>query len=37
MNHAINKSEKLRVLQGDGNPVEVLIGVMGGLDLFESR
>ena len=36
MHQTINRSIKLRVYQGDGNPVDVLTAVLSGLDLFES-
>ena len=32
----LGNEKKLRIYQGDGNPVEVLFGVLNGIDLFES-
>lgn len=32
----LNSQEKLRIYQGDGNPIDVIIGVLNGMDLFEA-
>ena len=32
----LDRKARVRIYQGDGNPIEVVFGVMNGIDLFES-
>ncbi len=34
--NALGYDKKIRIYQGDGNPVEILFGILNGVDLFES-
>jgi len=36
LNEIFNFENKPRIYQGDGNPIEVLFGILNGVDLFES-